>query len=105
MKNYIWKNLLIGFLFMLQACSKNEIVSIVDSRVLSIPIQKSHEPLLDLREQSTILFGPSPEIPNNFDYIKLEWDSVVVLFPLNRTFPNRFGRYGYSGSQAHFPSL
>jgi D-alanyl-D-alanine dipeptidase len=97
MKNYIWKNLLIGFLFMLQACSKNEIVSIVDSRVLSIPIQESHEPLLDLREQSTILFGPSPEIPNNFDYIKLRESVYLKLIEAQKTLPNGLQFCVYEG--------
>jgi D-alanyl-D-alanine dipeptidase len=47
---------------------KEELVLIVDQRVLDIPILENHELLVDLRNQSTILIGPSPEIENNTCY-------------------------------------
>jgi D-alanyl-D-alanine dipeptidase len=43
-------------------------VFITDESVLKIPIHENGDPLIDLREQKEILWGPSPEIPNNKDY-------------------------------------
>ncbi|MGA2655068.1 MAG: M15 family metallopeptidase [Gammaproteobacteria bacterium] len=54
--------------FMLSACSDNEIVLIADPRVLAMPVIENHEPWVDLRTQSVIKIGPSPEIDNNQDY-------------------------------------
>lgn len=47
------------------------IVSIVDPRVLAIPIVENHEPLIDLKDQEDLAYGPSPEIPNNTAYTKM----------------------------------
>lgn len=83
---------------MLQTCSNDEIVSIVDPKVLSIPIKESHEPLLDLRDQSAIAFGPSPEIPNNLDYTKLRSTVYQKLLAAQTSLPEglRFCLYeGY----------
>jgi hypothetical protein len=38
-------------------------------------------------------------------HIKLELDAFIFRLPLNRTFPRRFGRYGYSRLRAHLSSL
>lgn len=46
----------------------SEVVLISDPRVLAISIQENNEPWVDLRNQTTIKIGPSPEIPNNEDY-------------------------------------
>jgi D-alanyl-D-alanine dipeptidase len=46
-------------------------VLIVDPRVLSIPVQENHEPMIDLLSQTEITLGPSPEIENNTDYTKM----------------------------------
>ncbi|MBX9585962.1 MAG: M15 family metallopeptidase [Gammaproteobacteria bacterium] len=51
--------------------SKHDIVLIADPRVLSIPVKENHDPLIDLKDQSIIKIGPSPEIPNNTDYTKM----------------------------------
>ena len=48
-----------------------EIVLIADPRVLSIPVIDRQEEMIDLKDQEGILFGPSPEIPNNTDYTKI----------------------------------
>ncbi|MBM3892821.1 M15 family metallopeptidase [Candidatus Dependentiae bacterium] len=42
-----------------------------DPRVLAIPINDTGEALIDLKDQTTLAYGPSPEIPNNTDYTKL----------------------------------
>ena len=73
---------------MLSGFSKNELVSLVDQRVLSIPIQEAHEPLIDLREQSIILFGPSPEIPNNQDYTKVRNSIYQKLIEAQKALPS-----------------
>lgn len=44
------------------------ITLISDPKVLSIPIHENNEPWVDLRQQKAIVYGPSPEIPNNQDY-------------------------------------
>lgn len=48
-----------------------EIILIASPEILAIPIIENHEPMLDLKDQSEIIYGPSPEIPNNTDYTKL----------------------------------
>lgn len=48
-----------------------EIVLIADPRVLSIPIVDNQEAIIELRNQKEILYGPSPEVPNNTDYTKI----------------------------------
>ena len=90
--------LLIGLLSMFQAYSNSTIISIVDSRVLSIPIKESFEPLFDLRDQSEILYGPSPEIPNNVHYTKLRTSVYHKLVEAQSLLPHglRFCLYeGY----------
>lgn len=44
---------------------------ISDPNVLAIPIHENHDAWVDLRKQTTIVYGPSPEIPNNQDYFYL----------------------------------
>lgn len=67
----------------------NEIVLIADPRVLQIPIQENQDVLIDLKEELSILFGPSPEIENNTCYTKIRsgvFDRLVLaesLLPKN----------------------
>jgi D-alanyl-D-alanine dipeptidase len=51
--------------------SNDRIILIADSCILAIPIIENLEPFIDLKDQSEIAYGPSPEIPNNPDYTKL----------------------------------
>lgn len=46
-------------------------VAINDIGVLNISIVENSDPLIDLKEQDIIAFGPSPEIPDNTDYTYL----------------------------------
>ena len=46
----------------------NDFVLIADERVLAIPVMEQGEPLVDLRNQSDIFYGPSPEIEKNEAY-------------------------------------
>ncbi|MFN7710491.1 MAG: M15 family metallopeptidase [Holosporales bacterium] len=52
----------------LASTMQEEITLIADPRVLAIPILEDGEAMVDLRTQDTILYGPSPEIPDNTDY-------------------------------------
>lgn len=67
-------------------------VLIADPRVLSIPIQENHEPMMDLLSQTEITLGPSPEIENNTDYTKMRrsvYEKLVFaqsLLPKNSRF-------------------
>jgi D-alanyl-D-alanine dipeptidase len=49
----------------------NNFIPLVDPKVLSIAVIEQNDTIIDLKEQNTILYGPSPEIPNNQDYTKL----------------------------------
>jgi D-alanyl-D-alanine dipeptidase len=93
MKNII----LTGLLCMLTACSTNEITSIIDPKVLSIPIKESYEPLIDLKNQSEILFGPSPEISDNQDYTKLRKSVYRKLVEAQKTLPDGLKFCVYEG--------
>ncbi len=44
---------------------------ISDPKVLVIPIQENYDSWIDLRDQKIIVYGSSPEIPNNQDYFYL----------------------------------
>lgn len=51
--------------------TETEIILIADPRILNIPIRENHEPMINLKEQTEIIFGASPEIPDNEDYTYL----------------------------------
>ncbi len=51
--------------------TSNPIVLIADPRVVQVPIIENHDPLIDLKGQTIIAYGPSPEIPDNQDYTKM----------------------------------
>ncbi len=53
---------------MLSACTEQDITLIADPKVLKIPVIENHEPWVNIRHQTQIAIGPSPEIPNNTDY-------------------------------------
>ena len=56
------------------------ITLISEAKVLAIPVIENHEPLIDLKNQHVIQYGPSPEIPNNTDYTRLRravYDKLV----------------------------
>jgi D-alanyl-D-alanine dipeptidase len=56
---------------MIQVSAQKEITFIADPCVLAIPIQENNEPLVDIKDQTSLAYGPSPEIPNNTDYTKM----------------------------------
>ena len=74
-------------MIMTQACSEKSITLIADPKVLSIPIQENQEPLVDLKNQKEILYGPSPEIPNNQDYTQLRKTVYEKLVEAQKLLP------------------
>lgn len=72
---------------MLQADVENSILSLVDPKVLSLPIQETYEPMIDLLTQDFILVGPSPEIPDNMDYTKLRLTVYQKLVAAQKLLP------------------
>ncbi|PJD92420.1 MAG: D-alanyl-D-alanine dipeptidase [Legionella sp.] len=64
-----------------EVAAGGSIVLIADPQVLAIPVGQSTEPLVDLTQQTVIAYGPSPEIPNNQDYMFLRqtvYDKLVA---------------------------
>ncbi len=49
----------------------DEITLIADPKVLAIPIHENNEPMVDLKNQTILVFGTSPEVPNNTNYTKM----------------------------------
>lgn len=45
-----------------QAFAQKSITLIADPAVIAIPITENREPLVDLKGQTAIAYGPSPEI-------------------------------------------
>lgn len=63
-----------------KAFAQMPITLIADPAVIAISIIENNEPLIDLKNQTIIAYGPSPEIPNNRDYMKLRktvYDKLV----------------------------
>jgi D-alanyl-D-alanine dipeptidase len=56
---------------MTQVLTTKEITFIADPCVLAIPIQENNERMVDIKDQTSLAYGPSPEIPNNTDYTKM----------------------------------
>ncbi len=67
--------------------SNDEILLIADQRVLSIPVIDNHEPLFNLINQTEIVCGPSPEIPNNTDYTQMRERVYQKLLEAQKLLP------------------
>jgi D-alanyl-D-alanine dipeptidase len=67
--------------------TKENIVLIADTRVLQIPIQENHEPMVDIQHEKTIVIGPSPEIPNNTNYTKMRKTVYEKLLQAQKLLP------------------
>jgi zinc D-Ala-D-Ala dipeptidase len=63
--------LIITVMLMTNSHAQSNVVLITDPAVIAIPIHENHEPMVDLREHPGIVFGQSPEIPDNTDYTKV----------------------------------
>jgi len=68
--------------------AEQKVILIADPKVLAIPIQENNEPLIDLRNQNVLAFGPSPEVPNNTDYTKMRKSVYDKLLVAQYTLPD-----------------
>lgn len=73
------------------------ITLIVDPKVLAIPVGHSDEPLVDLKRQSEIAYGPSPEIPNNHDYTFMRRTVYLKLVAAQKILPPGYHFCLYEG--------
>lgn len=48
-----------------------QIVLIAAPEVLAIPVEDTHDMLINIKDEPKLFIGPSPEIPNNTDYNKM----------------------------------
>ena len=62
---------MIGMFMAFNCLADETIVLIADPNVLKVPIQENHEPLVDLKNQSALAFGPPPLVPDNSHYTKM----------------------------------
>lgn len=76
---------------------EESIVLIADPRVLEIPLVESQEDLTDLRNQSTILVGPSPEIENNTCYTFVRKSVFERLLIAQKILPSHLRLCLYEG--------
>lgn len=65
----LWLSLILGGMMAFEALAGITLIS--DPKVLSVPIHENQEDWVDLRNQNIIVYGPSPEIPDNHDYTYL----------------------------------
>jgi len=82
----------------MKAAICSQIISIADPRVLSMPIIENNDPMIDLKDQHLIAFGPSPEIQDNNDYTKIRNTIYLKLLEAQKKLPEdlRFCLYeGY----------
>jgi D-alanyl-D-alanine dipeptidase len=80
--------LLIGVFLMAENLSaKCPITLLIHPKVLMIPIKETYEPMIDLKQQNALLFGPSPEIPNNHNYTKIRKTVYEKLLIAQRELP------------------
>lgn len=49
----------------------NEIIFITNPAILTMAVIENNEPMMDLKNQQEVIFGSSPEIPDNRDYTKM----------------------------------
>ena len=59
-----------------------------DPRVVSIPIKENGDPLINLKDQTHVSYGPSPEIPNNTDYTKMRKPVYEMILEAEKLLPS-----------------
>ena len=82
---------------MIRQTRNSDIILIVDPRILAMPVVENHEALIDLRLQSNITYGPSPEIPDNIDYTFLRESVYLKLIEAQNSLPNGWRFCLYEG--------
>lgn len=82
---------------MFQVYTEQKIILLADPQVISIPIIENHEPLVDLKNQTEIAHGPSPEIPNNMDYTNMRQTVYEKLIKAQSVLPEGLKLCLYEG--------
>jgi len=77
--------------------TKDDIILIADPRILAIPLGHGSEPLVDFRQQTSIIYGPSPEIPDNHDYTFVRQTVYEKLLVAQQRLPNGYHFCLYEG--------
>lgn len=94
----LWATLIIGlWSTTMVLASTSPITLITDPKVLAIPIGHSDEPLVDLKRQSDIAYGPSPEIPDNHDYTFVRRTVYLKLVAAQKMLPPGYHLCLYEG--------
>lgn len=76
----------------------DKIIYITDPEILAIPIIECHEPLIDLKNQSEILFGEPPECDlTQPDYTKIRKSVYEKICNAQKTLPNGYRFKVYEG--------
>ena len=68
----------------------NELVLNTDPRVQAIPIHELGDPLVDLRHQVELLYGPAPRMVSNTSYTKMRRSVYYKLLEAQRLLPTDF---------------
>jgi D-alanyl-D-alanine dipeptidase len=79
------------------ALAKEKILFLIDPEIVAIGIKDNNEPLVDLKQQDIISFGPSPEIPNNSDYTKMRQSVYEKLVQAQGMLPDGLKFRVYEG--------
>lgn len=64
-----------------KAFAEEKVLLLADPKVLAVPIIENNEAVIDLKDQTELAVGPSPEIPNNTDYTKMRksvYDKLIT---------------------------
>lgn len=76
---------------------EQKVMLLADPQVISIPISENHEPLVDLKNQTVIAYGLSPEIPNNTDYTRMRQTVYEKLVKAQSALPEGLKLCLYEG--------
>jgi D-alanyl-D-alanine dipeptidase len=83
--------------FMLQGYTEQNVMLLADPQVVSIPIVENREPFVDLKNQTVIAYGPSPEVPNNTDYTNVRQTVYEKLIKAQSVLPEGLKLCLYEG--------
>lgn len=87
---------------MLQRCVLENITLLSDSDVIAIPIIENHEPFVDLKNQTIIAYGPSPEVSDNTDYTKMRRTVYEKLVQAQALLPKGLKLCVYEGYRSFY---
>ncbi len=80
--------------------TEREFILISDPEILKIATCENNEEFVDLVDQTTIAFGPSPEIPNNSDYTKIRKKVYEMLVRAQNILPSGIKLCIYEGHRS-----